>query len=436
MADERDPWLDRDAAERMLRGEPVEAGDEHVRARSEQLSQVLRDMRAVTYANETYANETCEEELPGEAAALAAFRKAVAESGGAREAVRGREAVGAGAGAGNLLGTVRIALAPGAVRAPRFARPMRRGLAAAVAGCALGGIVVAAGVGVLPPIFGDGHDPVPVNSVSTVTSPGPLVSGSPDGSRDPATPSGTPSGTVTERPSPPLSSPSRASGGGGALKGEHRGETDGDADGDGGENGTGTDPWPGRISDTASEEWSKKTVKVCRAYHDGVLDPQRKKALESAAKGPEGAARFCARLLDGDLRDHIKNGPDDKGGKGDKGGQIGNGGRGEDDGGDDGEGDSGKGGGGGFVGSPGVPTHQAPPPPPNWTPAPFEPPTQTPVPDPDPVPTPSVTPTPPTPTPSVTPPTPSGTQTPSVTQVPSGTPTPSVTSTSNGTPVP
>ncbi|MFJ6184563.1 hypothetical protein [Streptomyces sp. NPDC092295] len=423
MADERDPWLDRDAAERLLRGEPVETGDEHVRARSEQLAQALRDMSAVTYANETYANETSEEELPGEAAALAAFRKAVAEGGGAREAVRGGETVRGGeavrgrgavsAGAGDLLGTVRIALAPRAVGVPRFARPMRRGLAAAVAGCALGGIVVAAGVGVLPPIFGDGHDPVPANSVSSVASPDPLVSGSSDRSRDPATPSETPGGTVTERSSPPPPpSPSHTSGGGGALKGDHRGETDGNGTGgnggDGGKNGPGTDQWPGRTSDTASGEWFRKTVKACRAYRDGVLDPQRKKALESAAKGPEGAARFCARLLDGDLRDHLDN---DKGGKGDKGGQLGNGGRGEDDGGDDGEGDSGKGGGGGFVGSPGVPTHQAPPPPPNWTPAPFEPPTQTPV---------------PTPTPTSVPvPVPTPISTPTATSAPSGTPVPS-----------
>ncbi len=33
MADEQDKWLDRDAAERLLRGEPLEDVDPHARAR-------------------------------------------------------------------------------------------------------------------------------------------------------------------------------------------------------------------------------------------------------------------------------------------------------------------------------------------------------------------------------------------------------------------
>ncbi|MEV4971324.1 hypothetical protein [Streptomyces scopuliridis] len=362
MADERDPWLDRDAAERLLRGEPVETADEHVRARSEQLSEALRDMSAITYANETYANE---EELPGEAAALAAFRKSVAEGGGAREVVRDRGAVGAGAG--DLLGTVRIALAPRAVRAPRFARPLRRGLAAAVAGCALGGIAVAAGAGVLPPIFGDEHNPAPANSVSAVASPKPFVSGSSDESRDPAAPSDTPRGTGTGQPSPPPS-PSHTPGAGGT----HQGDGHGEEDGEGGANGTDKGHWPGPTSNAKSGEWLSKTLNACRAYRNGVLDPKRREALESATDGPEGASRFCDRLLDGGSR-----------GKGDKDGKGDHGGKGE-DGGDEGEDGGGEGGGGGFVGSPGVPTTHTPPPPPNWTPAPYEPPS--------PVPTPSGTP--------------------------------------------
>ncbi|MFE2847105.1 hypothetical protein ACFXKS_26855 [Streptomyces scopuliridis] len=398
MADERDPWLDRDTAERLLRGEPVETADEHVRARAEQLSEALRDMIAVTYANDTYADE---EELPGEAAALAAFRKAVAEGGGAREAVRDRGAMGAGAG--DLLGTVRIAPTARAVRVPRFARPMRRGLVAAVAGCALGGIAVAAGAGVLPPIFGHEHNPAPANSVSAAASPRPLASGSSEGSRDPADPSGTPSGTGTGQPPPPPS-PSHTPGDGGAHKGDGRGEEDGE----GGANGTDKDHWPGPASDTESGEWFNKTVNACRAYRDGVLDPKRKEALESATDGPEGATRFCDRLLDGDPRGDNEHGEGDKG---ERGGQGDNGGKGEDDGGDEGDGDSGEGGGGGFVGSPGVPTKQAPPPPPHWTPAPYEPPT--PIPSPVLTPVPSAVPTP-SATPGVTagpPPSPSASTT-------------------------
>ncbi|MYZ41179.1 hypothetical protein GT002_40260, partial [Streptomyces sp. SID4917] len=92
MADERDAWLDKDAAESLLRGEPVEAMDEHVLARTERLTEALRDMAAVTYANDT--------ELPGEAAALAAFRRARTAGGSATGAVDAGAGVGVGAAVG------------------------------------------------------------------------------------------------------------------------------------------------------------------------------------------------------------------------------------------------------------------------------------------------------------------------------------------------
>ena len=41
MADERYEWLDKDAAERLLRGEPVEAADEHARTQAARLSRAL-----------------------------------------------------------------------------------------------------------------------------------------------------------------------------------------------------------------------------------------------------------------------------------------------------------------------------------------------------------------------------------------------------------
>lgn len=41
MADERYQWLDQEAAERLLRGEPVDAVDDHARSRAERLAGAL-----------------------------------------------------------------------------------------------------------------------------------------------------------------------------------------------------------------------------------------------------------------------------------------------------------------------------------------------------------------------------------------------------------
>ncbi|MEV7088878.1 hypothetical protein AB0O07_23830 [Streptomyces sp. NPDC093085] len=293
MADERDTWLDKDAAERLLRGEPVEALDEGARARRERLSGALADISAVTYANDT--------ELPGEAAALAAFRAAGA--GGAA----GAGATSATGGAGDPLGTVRLALAPGDVRTAGTARaarsgrrdgkgrdgrpgresgPLRRGLIVAVAGCALGGITVAAGATVLPGLFStDGAGPV--SSISAGVSPKAL----PSGGRA-ATPSDRPSadGTTGREPSDP-------SGATGAPSGGVRGGSE-DADAMTGE---ATDDRSGPFvpdADPGSGARYRRTLEACRDYRGGEIDPQRRKALDAAAGGQGGTERYCARLLD------------------------------------------------------------------------------------------------------------------------------------------
>ncbi|MER6694839.1 hypothetical protein ABT329_38990, partial [Streptomyces minutiscleroticus] len=68
MADEQDKWLNREAAERLLRGEPLECADAAVRARADRLAGTLRALAAGTPPTGP--------ELPGEAAAVAAFRQA------------------------------------------------------------------------------------------------------------------------------------------------------------------------------------------------------------------------------------------------------------------------------------------------------------------------------------------------------------------------
>ncbi|MFJ2177439.1 hypothetical protein ACIOHE_31665 [Streptomyces sp. NPDC087851] len=323
MADERDAWLDKDAAERLLRGDPVEDPDAYARARRERLSGALRDMSAVTYAND--------EELPGEAAALAAFRQAGEAEGGT-----------------DLLGTVRLALAPGTVRARRRGRPLRRGLVVAVAGCALGGLTVAAGATVLPSFFGGpGHGPA--GSVSAGVSPRPLSSDSADRGHDrPAPPSDRPSadGAGERAPASPSATPSAPGSTADAARGEAEGDEDtpaGSADGRSEGFVPNTDP--------ASGAWYRETVDACRDYRSGAIDSERRKALDSAADEPGGTKRYCDRLLDGDLRggggkDRNGGGKDrngfgghgGQGGQGDQGGQGEEGGHGE----EGGQGESGQ----------------------------------------------------------------------------------------------
>ncbi|WP_455352574.1 hypothetical protein [Streptomyces sp. SYSU K217416] len=62
MADERYQWLDRRAAERLLRGEPVESADEQVREEAGRLSAALGRAAQAPQSGE----------LPGEEAALRA----------------------------------------------------------------------------------------------------------------------------------------------------------------------------------------------------------------------------------------------------------------------------------------------------------------------------------------------------------------------------
>ncbi|MCZ9348214.1 hypothetical protein NGM36_00020, partial [Streptomyces mutabilis] len=84
MADEQDRWLDRETAEILLRGESLEAVDPAARERAERLVEALGALASPPVPTSG--------ELPGEAAALAAFRKVRAE--------RADEAAGTPAGRG------------------------------------------------------------------------------------------------------------------------------------------------------------------------------------------------------------------------------------------------------------------------------------------------------------------------------------------------
>ncbi|MGZ3117385.1 hypothetical protein [Streptomyces sp. H62] len=170
MADEQDRWLDRATAEILLRGESPEAVDPAVRDRAARLAEVLGALAAPPAPTSG--------ELPGEAAALAAFRTARAERADVPEgtpAHPGRDTSAAPSDAG----LVRIGpRGDGAGRA-RWSRPLRLGLAAALTVGMVGGVAVAAGTGVLTtPFEGSGPDPAATVSAAT-SSDGPPASPSP-----------------------------------------------------------------------------------------------------------------------------------------------------------------------------------------------------------------------------------------------------------------
>ncbi|RXS59578.1 hypothetical protein EST54_29625, partial [Streptomyces sioyaensis] len=184
MADDRYNWLDKDTAERMLRGEPVGArhGDG-----ARELEQLLQAAAAVG----AKVPETVE--MPGEEAAMAAFRRTAGRGSAAHTRSRGAdEAFGGGRGTAVAERT-------------RFGRPVRRGFAVALAACAIGGVAVAAGTGVLPSPF-RGGEPAPASSVSGAETPGPLDTPEPgaqtDGTTE-STPDPTPSGQAARATAKP-----------------------------------------------------------------------------------------------------------------------------------------------------------------------------------------------------------------------------------------
>ncbi|MFF8607445.1 hypothetical protein ACF06X_16040 [Streptomyces sp. NPDC015346] len=305
MADERYEWLDLEAAERLLRGEPVDPVDDHARAQAQRLADALAAARPIILPR------PAEAELPGEAAALAAFRKATAE----RAAAAASAAAAPSPVTSAELGGIR--LAPESP-ARRWGRSLRYGLAAAVAAVAVGGVAVAAGTGMLP-FHRDA--PTPAGSVSAVDTPEPRLSGSPDdgglGTEVPSVPptgEGRSPGASTSPATPP------------AVAGS--GGTDGTS-GTGGKSG-GT-PEPGQTKgypDQGGEAAVAARVKDCQDYRAGRLDDSGVRRLVKEARSGETVQRFCDRVLSGgsdtggtsgDTRDGSTGGTSGGGSSGDKG---------------------------------------------------------------------------------------------------------------------
>ncbi|MFK4067319.1 hypothetical protein [Streptomyces sp. NPDC029674] len=350
MADEQHQWLDRDAAERLLRGEPVEGLDPHTRAEADRLAQALAALAAQDRAGE--AGPVAEAgsgsgsgagvgivgsdlqgevsgQLPGEAAALAAFRAAhaaraaTAQGGGSRTAPYATAAHEAAAGESVRLG--RAGNRPGP---SRWGRPVRFGIAAALAACMAGGVAVAAGTGVLPSPFGTHSDPGPAVSASPAATPEEPSAAPSDDAGEPSEDddmvpdeSEAPDDGPTSR-EPVSSSPPEAEAGG-----AHTGTPQQPS-------GDGPDRTPRGDGDEA-KKWYRTVVTACRAYRSGELQGEKRRRLEAAAKGPARVEAFCGRVLGGSGGGHQGDGD------GGAGGGQGGGGQG---GGENGDGENGSGG--------------------------------------------------------------------------------------------
>ncbi|QEU92273.1 hypothetical protein [Streptomyces kanamyceticus] len=365
MADEQYQWLDRDAAERLLRGEPLEGVDPHVRAQADRLARALGALAADDRATapgtdgsaaapqdgtqraareqeqghgqghgqsyeqgrpQHHAQELAHGELPGEAAALAAFR--AAGPGSARAATRSAAYATPAheAAAGE---TVRLGRAGERPQPSRWGRPVRFGLAAALAACMVGGVAVAAGTGVLPSPFGRHGDSGPAASASPVATPETSLP-------TPSDDAGTPSEDLNpDASSAPDQEPTREAESSSPPEAEAGGDTQG----------------PTRRPDRTekpqgdkTKNWYRKAVAACRAYRSGELQGEKRRRLEEAAKGRARVEEFCGRVLGGaggggngganaGAGNGKGNGGGDDGDDGDDGGSSGGGGE---DGGDDG----------------------------------------------------------------------------------------------------
>ncbi|MFJ1603212.1 hypothetical protein ACIOHS_07570 [Streptomyces sp. NPDC088253] len=338
MADEQDKWLDRDAAERLLRGEPLEAVDADTQGRAKRLADVLGALAAESAPTSA--------ELPGEAAALAAFQQARAGRDGEVVPLGRRVRQGAAAHSADA-GLVWLGRPAPGRRGPRWGRPVRLGVVAALAAGMIGGVAVAAGTGVLPTPFRD-DSPHPAATISAAQTPRqPFLSPSPGASRTDGSEAQVPGATT---------SPSAGAG---------AGVGDDEAQGPGAPSGR---PDPSDAGRSArAREWWARTRSYCRDVLDGKsLESGRRRVLVDAAGGGRRVKKYCKGVLGrtgaaagedrGDQGLQGATGSDsgsDQGAGGGSGDGSGNGSGGGDNGGD-GDGHTGSGGTGGHHGHNGI----------------------------------------------------------------------------------
>ncbi|MDH6624945.1 hypothetical protein M2271_002749 [Streptomyces sp. LBL] len=267
MADEQHRWLDRETAERLLSGEPLEGVGTAARDQAERLARTLDALSVEPSRTST--------ELPGEAAVLAAFRKVRAD----RVDDWGSERAGEHTASGHRsrprpadAPLVRIGVLNRHDSRPRRGRTVRFGLVAALAVGMVGGVAVAAGTGVLPTRFGEA-EPDPAASISAAATPDrPLVPPSPE---------------VAPRDEPSPDGATGSSGQGSSRDTARGGSAPATGTTTGSESRTGGPgpAWPGALS-------------ACRDIRDGKgLTADRRHALESAAGGSSYVKKYCKGVL-------------------------------------------------------------------------------------------------------------------------------------------
>ncbi|MFF9220451.1 hypothetical protein [Streptomyces viridosporus] len=271
MADEQDRWLDRETAERLLSGEPPGTADPAARERAERLARTLGALSAPLPSTGG--------ELPGEAAALAAFRAAREgrAEGAAPDADTGRPT----GSRPSDVGLIRLGSPhgdrSGTTGGSRWTRPLRFGLAAALAAGVVGGAATLAGTGVLPALSGgSGSDPDASVTAADLPSGHPLPSPPPK--------------TATSGGAVPESGTDRGSRG--AAQDGPGAREDEDASGSG-------KPGPdaGDFAARSGRGW-KQIASACRDLRDGKgLGGDRKRLVEGAAGGSSRVDTYCADVL-------------------------------------------------------------------------------------------------------------------------------------------
>ncbi|MEU9003676.1 hypothetical protein [Streptomyces sp. NPDC048551] len=306
MADEHNAWLDRATAEELLRaGTGPLAPDAGPRARAE-AARLRAALGSLTPPS------SAARELPGEAAALAAFRAARAQRATA-PGTTPAAAPGAAHAGGAAEPLVDLAPVP-PVRIPaqrRGSTAARFGLAAALAGVAVGGIAAAATGGLLDRVTHHTAGPAPAVSVRADQDPAPAADGAgptlvpqlrptperggastvppgPGVSRLPGTDTRTLPGAPPAGLSQPSGAPTAGMGFGVGTDGSRDKLTD-KLDGGAAAGGRDHDKDGGQ----------GKAADLCEAYRSGRMNDDRRERLTKLAGAPAKIARFCEALLDG-----------------------------------------------------------------------------------------------------------------------------------------
>lgn len=275
--DDRYRWLDRATAESLLSGEPLElspaSADPEARDQAERLAKTLGALSVDLPLSSA--------ELPGEAAALAAFRKSrpatdatlTASPSPASSTASSASSTESSTDMGlvRMGGTGRSGAARRTGSRPaRWSRPMRLGLGAALAAGMVGSVAVAAGTGILPSPFGGDEPGRPAATVSAAESPDRMLA--------------SPSPDATRGGSFPSLGPDSATGGSTGREGAGEGTADRRQVVPSGEALS-----PGSWRDITSS---------CRDMRSGKeLEADRRRALEKAAKGSKLVPQYCEDAL-------------------------------------------------------------------------------------------------------------------------------------------